>query len=79
MLEARCRACLPLAMGAVQLLGLTHRGLGLSIDVRPREHEGRWLAVADPAGTSEVGVAETPATARWGCAGPRSAPSAVGA
>lgn len=48
----------------MQHLRLTHPALDFWIDVRLREFNGRWLAVADPAGTPEVGMGEAPAEAR---------------
>lgn len=40
-------------------LRLTHPALDFWIDVRVREFDGRWLAVADLADQPEVGVGET--------------------
>ena len=42
---------------------LTHPALDFWIDVRLREFEGRWLAVADLADTPQVGSGDTPAEA----------------
>ncbi len=46
-------------MPAMQQFRLSHPALDFWIDVRMRELNGRWLAVADLAGTPEVGVGET--------------------
>lgn len=46
-------------MPAMQLVRLSHPALDFWIDVRVRELNGRWLAVADLAGTPDVGVGET--------------------
>ena len=40
-----------------------HPALNFWIDVRLRELGGRWLAVADPADTPELGPGATPAEA----------------
>ncbi len=50
-------------MGRMQCLRLTHPELDFWIDVRIREFEGCWLAVADLADTPEIGLGETPAEA----------------
>jgi hypothetical protein len=42
---------------------LTHPALDFWIDVRLREFEGRWLAVADLADTPELGTGHMPAEA----------------
>ena len=47
----------------VQHLCLTHRDLALWIDVRLREFDGRWLAVADFADEPDVGVGHDPRVA----------------
>ena len=47
----------------MQRLRLTHPALDFWIEVRLREFDGRWLVVADLAGTPEVGSGETPAEA----------------
>jgi hypothetical protein len=44
-------------------LRLAHPGLDFWIDVRLLEHVGRWMAVADLAGTPEIGIGETRGTA----------------
>lgn len=41
-------------------LRLTHPALNFHVDVRLRELDGRWLAVADLAGTPEVGGGDAP-------------------
>jgi len=40
----------------VRSLRLTHPDLPFWVDVRVREFDGRWLAVADLAGQPEIGV-----------------------
>jgi hypothetical protein len=45
---------------------LSHPTFHFWIDVRGRELNGRWLAVADLAGVPDVGVGNTPSEARWG-------------
>lgn|GEM_PF-3416774 len=40
-------------------LRLTHPDLDFWIDVRVREFDGRWLAVADLVDVPEIGVGET--------------------
>lgn len=50
-------------MATMQHLRLTNPGLDFWIDVRLREFDGHWLAVADLADTPEVGSGETPAEA----------------
>jgi len=57
-------------MAAVQNLRLTHPALDFWIDVRLREFDGHWLAVADLADTPEVGVGGTPAEALRGAMEP---------
>lgn len=47
----------------MQRLRLTHPRLEFWIDVRLREFDGRWLAVADLADTPEVGSGGSPADA----------------
>jgi len=47
----------------LQHLRLTHPALDFWIDVRLRDFDGRWLAVADLADTPQVGSGETPAEA----------------
>lgn len=42
---------------------LTHPSLDFWIDVRLRKSEGRWLAVADLAGSPELGTGSTAADA----------------
>jgi hypothetical protein len=44
-------------------LRLTHPQLDFWIDVRLREFDGRWLAVADLADTPELGMGMTPSEA----------------
>jgi hypothetical protein len=39
---------------------LTHPALGFWVDVRLREFDGRWLAVADLAVEPDVGVSKDP-------------------
>lgn len=39
---------------------LTHPALDLWVDVRLREFEGKWLAVADLANQPDVGTSEGP-------------------
>ena len=46
-------------------LRLTHPALDFWIDVRVRQLNGRWLAVADLAGEPDVGVGDTPSQALW--------------
>lgn len=46
-------------VGQVTNLRLTHPDLDFWIDVRLREFDGRWLAVADLADTPDVGLGET--------------------
>lgn len=41
-------------------LRLTHPAIDLWIDVRLREFDGRWLAVADLADEPDVGISEDP-------------------
>ena len=47
-------------------LRLSHSDLDVWIDVRLREFDGRWLAVADLADAPEVGTGETPQEALRG-------------
>lgn len=54
----------------MQHLRLTHPALDLWIDVRLREFDGRWLAVAELADTPEVGTGETPEEALRGALSP---------
>lgn len=56
----------PSTMGRLQHLRLTHPALDFWIDVRLREFDGRWLAVADLADTPQVGSGDTPAEALGG-------------
>ncbi len=51
-------------------LHLSHPELDFWIDVRLREFDRRWLAVADLADTPEVGTGETPAEALRGALAP---------
>lgn len=44
----------------MQHFRLTHPDLDFWVDVRLREFEGRWLAVADLAGQPDVGTSEDP-------------------
>jgi hypothetical protein len=52
-----------LTMAAVQHIRLSHPKLDFWIDVRLREFDGRWLAVADLADTPELGMGMTAADA----------------
>jgi hypothetical protein len=52
-LHTRCNAL------AMTHLRLTHPDLDFWIDVRLREVDGRWLAVADLADEAEIGLGET--------------------
>lgn len=54
----------------VQHVRLTHPALDFWIDVRLREFEGRWPAVADLADTPEVGTGESPEEAIRGALAP---------
>lgn len=54
----------------MQHLRLTHPDLDFWIDVRLREFDGRWLAVADLADTPEVGTGESPAEVLRGALAP---------
>jgi hypothetical protein len=47
-------------MGSMQELRLTHPDLDFWIDVRLREFDGRWLAVADVADEPDVGTGLEP-------------------
>lgn len=51
-------------------LRLTHPDLDFWIDVRLRELDGRWLAVADLADTPEMGMGDVPEEALRGALGP---------
>ena len=46
-------------------LRLTHPALDFWIDVRVRQLNGRWLAVADLAGEPDVGLSFAPNEALW--------------
>jgi hypothetical protein len=59
-----CRG-LASTMMEVQKLRLTHPALDFWMDVRLREFDGRWLAVADLAGDSDVGGGDMPSEALW--------------
>ncbi|MFV2064029.1 MAG: hypothetical protein ACC726_11030 [Chloroflexota bacterium] len=48
------------SMAALWHVRLTHPELDSSVDVRRREFEGRWLAVADLADEPDVGTSEDP-------------------
>jgi len=47
-------------MSPVQYLPLTYPALDLWVDVRLREWDGMWLAVADLADEPDVGTGEDP-------------------
>ena len=47
-------------------LRLTHPGLDFFVDVRLREWDGRWLAVADLADEPDIGTGEDPRQALRG-------------
>ena len=47
-------------------LRLTHPALDFWIDVRLRERDGRWVAVADLADEPDLGLGETPSEALRG-------------
>lgn len=49
---------------------LTHPALDFWIDVRLRQVDGRWLAVADLAGTPELGTGDTAEQALRGALAP---------
>lgn len=49
---------------------LTHPTLDFWIDIRLRQLSGRWLAVADLAGTPELGTGDMPEQALRGALGP---------
>jgi hypothetical protein len=53
-------------MTSVQHVRLTHPALDFWIDVRLREFDGRWLAVADVADAPELGIGKTAAEALRG-------------
>ena len=42
---------------------LSSKELGLDVEIRLRQLDGRWLAVADFGGEPEVGIGGTPRTA----------------
>lgn len=42
---------------------LVSEELGIDVDIRLRQLDGRWLAVAEYAGDPEVGIGATPRTA----------------
>jgi hypothetical protein len=50
----------------MRTLRLTHPALDFMIDVRLREFDRRWLAVADLADTPDIGTGETPVEALRG-------------
>jgi hypothetical protein len=61
-------------------LRLTHPALDFWIDVRVREFDGRWLAVADIADAPELSTGETrqaALSAALSCFGPELAPQLV--
>ena len=51
--------------GSVHELRVTHPRLDFWVDVRVREFDGRWLAVADLAGEHDLGVGGEPKAALW--------------
>lgn len=51
-------------------LRVTHPSLDLCINVRSRDFHGRWLAVADLAGTPEMGMGDVPEEALPGALAP---------
>lgn len=54
----------------MQRMRLTHPTLDFWIDVRLRQFDGRWLAVADLAGTPELGTGGNPEQALRGALAP---------
>ena len=50
----------------MQVIRLTHPALDFWINIRLREFDGRWLVVADLAGTPEVGTGDEMAEALRG-------------
>lgn len=56
-------------MCAVRRLRLHHSALPFWIDVRVREFDGRWIAVADLAGQPDLGCGGTPREALQGALG----------
>ena len=49
-----------MTQGSLQHLRLTHPDLAFWVDVRLREFDGRWLAVADLADEPDVGTGMEP-------------------